>query len=95
MKQLSEKAIRAIEIASGIILGLGTWVLLWLSSVTTDGLLKYAWVALFAIIMFGSRAIEKKLNRNLKVYRLSLLIALGVGLVVFAIFAFTGIFKVY
>jgi hypothetical protein len=89
MKELSEKAIRAIEIAAGIILGVGTWVLLWLSGETKDGLLQYAWVALFAIIMFGGKAIEKKLDRNLKTYRLVLLITLGVGLVVFAILAFT------
>lgn len=92
MEQLSEKTIKALEIAAGIVLGLGIWVLLWLSSNTKDGLLQYAWLVVAAAALLGPRAAEKKLGRPMKTYRLALLISMAVGLAAFALLAF--VFKV-
>ncbi len=92
-KKLSEKQIKILEIAAGIICGLGLWALIWLSGQTKDGLLQYSWVALFAIVMFGQRSLEKKTNRVFKKFRLALLISLGAGLAAFAVLMLTGVFK--
>ena len=92
MKELTEKQISIIEIAAGIIFGLGEWVLLWLAGTATDDILKWAWVALFAVIVFGERGIEKKYQRPLRKFRWTLMISLIVGLAAFALLAF--VFKV-
>lgn len=92
MKELSEKTIKVLEIVSGLVLGLATWGLLILSSKATDQLLQYSWLALFAGIMFGSKKIEKKTERQLKTFRLFLIISLGIGLLMFILLAF--VFKV-
>lgn len=85
---LSEKTIKILEVVVGIVGGLGLWALLVFSGNTTDGLLKWSWVLLFAVLLLGARALERKMNRQFKVYRLWLLISLGVGLVFFALNGF-------
>lgn len=86
--KISEKTIKILEIVVGAVGGLGLWALLWLSGVTTDGLLKWAWVLLFAVLLLGAKSVETKLNRTFKTYRLTLLISLAVGLALFALNAF-------
>jgi len=88
MEKLSEKTIKILEIAVGIVGGLGLWVLLWFSGQTTDGLLQWSWVLLFAVLLLGVRSLERKTDRQFKTYRLSLLISLGAGLALFALNAF-------
>lgn len=92
MDKLSEKTIKILEIVSGLVIGFVTWALLILTNRITDQLLQYSWLAWFALVMFGSRSIERKLNRPLKKFRMFLLISMGIGLVVFIFLAF--VFKV-
>jgi cytochrome bd-type quinol oxidase subunit 2 len=88
MKELSEKTIKTLEITVGIVGGVGIWVLIYLSGQITDKLLQYGYLILFAILLIGGRALEKKTNRVFKAYRLALLISLGACLVVFALLTF-------
>jgi hypothetical protein len=72
---------KGLQIALGIISAIAMWALLLVSGITTDGVLQWAWVILFAAVMLGRKQIEKKHNVVFRIYSLALLIAMVVCLV--------------
>ncbi|MEG0256964.1 MAG: hypothetical protein RR632_01540 [Christensenella sp.] len=83
MKKLTEKQIKFLQIFSGIVAGIGIWVAIYFGSRSQNIIMQYLFLAIFLVVVFAQRKIERTYDMKLILFTKSWLIGLVIGLVLF------------
>lgn len=86
LKALDIKKVKAIQIIAGILVGAIIWASIFVSSETEDSILKYLFVIVFIVFLIIQRYFERQTGWKFNLYRLVLIITIGVGIVVFLVY---------
>ena len=83
MKKLTEKQIDFLQIFLGLVAGIGIWVAIYFGSGSDNVILQYLFLAIFLVVIFSQRKIERTYEIRLTKFTKFWLIGLVIGLAVF------------
>ncbi len=92
LHDMDPKKMKILQIVLGILSGVICWAALRASSLLgeDDGILRWAFIIVFAILMLGSNYLGRKAAVSITKFRLGLIIGLGACIAVFAIVFFAS-----
>lgn len=88
-KKLTDTQLRIVQAVAGVLCAAAFMVTIALSS-TTQGILSYAFLGVFVIVMFGRRWVENKYRLRLSFFNLILIDGLMTGIMIFLITIFVN-----
>ena len=88
LKEMSEEKFIKLQWVLGILCGIVCWIALRASSFSDEQIISYLFIAVFLVIVLGTRSVSRKIERPLTKFSFGMAIGLGVCLVIFALCAF-------
>ena len=88
LKEMSEDKFIKLQWIVGTLSGIVCWIALRASSFSGEQILSYLFIAVFLVVVLGTRSISRKIERPLTKFSFGMAIGLGVCIVIFAVCAF-------
>ena len=88
LKELSEEKFIKLQWILGILGGIVCWIALRVSGFADDQLISYLFIGVFLVVVLGTRAVARKIERPLTKFSFGMAIGIGVCLVIFALCVF-------
>lgn len=88
LKAMPEEKYVRLQKILGVIAGVLSWLALRAGNFSEDNLIGYLFLGVCLVVILGSRAISRKIERPVNKFQICLAIGLGGCLVIFALFTF-------
>ena len=88
LRNMSEEHFNTLQIVVGLLAGVLCWFALRAGSLAEDQMISWVLIAVFLVVILGSRTLARKIERPIKKFSLCMAIGLGVCIAIFALCAF-------